>query len=439
MNSLLSMSCLTSHEENALAPGTGLGMSLVRSIVTMLGGSIDLRSRVGEGTIVQVSLPLQRPTRSVRSSANKPLSREMPKTPRGPRDAIQRAQDESRGCKIAVYGISGTDQILSPREPVNIKARYISQWFGIEIFKGKDPREADVVVLDERDLPRVLESDKAAGSEGFPALVVICSTALRRSQAVASSSKKGVNRVVEFISKPFGPYKLAEALGACLTRLRQHRAEGAEAEKAAPTTRLTNHGPPMSRHISLDLISIARVGSEVTSQSGTIVVDSEDNSMPRSLAKDINHNSQQCQETLPSEPTTLVNETKASVRLPLRPSIRTNLVSSRAYSSPGALKETASARPRLLLVDDNKINLKLLQTFMRKRKYSWVDSAENGELAVRAVKSAALPYDFIFMDISMPVMNGFEATRAIRDHEAETKSRKPTCIIALTGLASARD
>lgn len=41
-------------------------------------------------------------------------------------------------------------------------------------------------------------------------------------------------------------------------------------------------------------------------------------------------------------------------------------------------------------------------------------------------------------DISMPVMNGFEATRAIRSYEVDNKL-KPAMIIALTGLANARD
>ena len=53
--------------------------------------------------------------------------------------------------------------------------------------------------------------------------------------------------------------------------------------------------------------------------------------------------------------------------------------------------------PRLLLVDDNKINLRLLETFMRKRKFEYVDSAENGLLAVQAAEAHELGYDIIFM------------------------------------------
>ena len=58
-----------------------------------------------------------------------------------------------------------------------------------------------------------------------------------------------------------------------------------------------------------------------------------------------------------------------------------------------------SRQPRILVVDDNKINLLLLQTFMKKRKYSLVDSAENGHLAVKAAEKCEKGYDVIFMDI----------------------------------------
>jgi signal transduction histidine kinase len=47
-------------QENALAPGTGLGLSIVKSIILMLGGSIDVRSKLREGTTVTVRLPLRR-------------------------------------------------------------------------------------------------------------------------------------------------------------------------------------------------------------------------------------------------------------------------------------------------------------------------------------------------------------------------------------------
>lgn len=110
--------------------------------------------------------------------------------------------------------------------------------------------------------------------------------------------------------------------------------------------------------------------------------------------------------------------------------------------------------PRLLLVDDNKINLTLLRTYMRKRNYDVVDEAENGLEAVKKVKDREEGYDIIFMDISMPVLDGFGATRQIRAIEAARRQKEldkpagegkeiamktPALVIALTGLASSRD
>jgi CheY-like chemotaxis protein len=80
-----------------------------------------------------------------------------------------------------------------------------------------------------------------------------------------------------------------------------------------------------------------------------------------------------------------------------------------------------------------------MMTFMKKRNLTDLASAENGKLAVEAVERMEMGFDIIFMDISMPVMNGFEATRAIRAREKENENRRPAVIIALTGLSSSRD
>jgi CheY-like chemotaxis protein len=108
--------------------------------------------------------------------------------------------------------------------------------------------------------------------------------------------------------------------------------------------------------------------------------------------------------------------------------------------SPTPISVVQEVNPNVLLVDDNQINLKLLETFLRnKRKYTRIQSAEDGQQAVDAVKCAVQPFDIIFMDISMPVLDGFEATRAIRDFEDGHGTKPGAMVIALTGLASAKD
>ncbi|KAG9602925.1 hypothetical protein KCU77_g2067, partial [Aureobasidium melanogenum] len=90
----------------------------------------------------------------------------------------------------------------------------------------------------------------------------------------------------------------------------------------------------------------------------------------------------------------------------------------------------------LLLVDDNAINLKLLSTFVKKLSIS-AHTAVDSEDAFSTYKNFALtqPFTTILMDISMPKMNGFESSRAIRDFEAKNNLPRSR-IIALTALGS---
>jgi PAS domain S-box-containing protein len=85
----------------------------------------------------------------------------------------------------------------------------------------------------------------------------------------------------------------------------------------------------------------------------------------------------------------------------------------------------------ILLVEDSEDNRFLVQAYLKKTNYL-IDTAENGQIAVEKFLSNV--YDLILMDVQMPVMDGYTATREIRRLEQE-EGRKPTPIVALTAHA----
>jgi CheY-like chemotaxis protein len=92
---------------------------------------------------------------------------------------------------------------------------------------------------------------------------------------------------------------------------------------------------------------------------------------------------------------------------------------------------------RFMLEDVNSrgqaVNLKLLKTYLSKKGYHNVESAENGLLAVQAVEGRIEGFDIIIMDLSMPEMDGFEATRLIRELESRRRSGRRRSPIGTSG------
>ncbi|GMP83886.1 hypothetical protein CsSME_00037651 [Camellia sinensis var. sinensis] len=88
--------------------------------------------------------------------------------------------------------------------------------------------------------------------------------------------------------------------------------------------------------------------------------------------------------------------------------------SSQCTSSNSPENHKATLKPKILLVDDNKINVMVARSMMKQFGYC-IDVVNNGVEAVRAVQCHG--YDLILMDVCMPVMDGLQATRLIRSFE----------------------
>ena len=385
-------------QENSLAVGTGLGLSIVRSLVKALNGNIRVRSRPGEGTIVRVSLPLARPVGE----------EDPPVEPHGhqiqQREILAQTlslRETYAGKRAAIWG-ADPDHIAHNPTWAEI-GRYLREWFDVEIVPWPTHLPLDMLVVEENELPVLRETGLSAT---LPSLLILGSKSSDYSRA--KSEWLPLASSVDVIRRPCGPHKLARSVMKCF--------QNSRSTVVTPSTVIHN---PMDM-----VIRTPPITSALTSPIAASFDDSLDTKVyPKQVVRS-RSTSAAC--ASPDAPSVIFSPPEVIAATPLPPPLGEN--------------NTQSTRlARVLVVDDNRINLNLMMTFMKKRNLTELASAENGKLAVEAVERMSSGFDIIFMDISMPVMNGFEATRSIRAIERERDGCGPAIIIALTGLSSSRD
>jgi len=450
----------------------------------MLHGTIDIQSEVGIGTEVTIRLPLAR----LPGNAT-PVSTPSTVTTDGSGsayDSINALHADFSGSTVALHGFDETGVPNQSKHSGRVLKDCIGDWFGLMIASPSADRAGiDLVVVDERELSRLLKHDHV----NLPR-VVLCSNATR-SQASSRHhpSHRTGTTIVEFVSKPVGPHKLAKAIHVCLDRVKalkngltpaltfsdEESPMESEADTVVPELeKLTlEPGTPGSQPLQVQTNGVLTASDSTNAQMAIGTSSSEDTcagakddggedfpfpiqdgvedeeitddnppkeksptharpkgdltrqesrrpalvsrmtepltTLPFRLTSTLAHYDDMTTYAVRPPPETL---TAAKRSLLSEDTAASLTASNMALHNGGAplsttptalIPEREKRPPRLLLVDDNKINLRLLETYMRKRKYNSVDSAEDGQLAVQAAEAHEYGYDIIFMgDYTLP-------------------------------------
>ena len=478
-------------QEDPLQAGIGLGMSIVKQVVERLGGAISVTSQVNVGTQVYVSLPLGRVER-------------LPGT-----DSCERVRSLSKGMKVYLAGFD--KKVPASRLLYDSLVEYVTSWYDMTVVD--DAYSSDLIISDE--CPELLDffqqtspTERSSFSLGTPVstpdsnisvyqawqpLIVLCSNALRY-EFFGQQAETG--KIVDFSSKPCGPYKLARSLLFCLE---QAEARRRSVEGLMEATTLTSHpsGPmssasskspasvsrrrssfgrgavrfsPAVRRSSADIDASTYVpGRGLVPTKNVSIVEPPDlvgmrrkssisaNAPPNFETQDIMVvQLNTIPATRDSASTPQLEDSIAKKELP-RPTIVYNRrnppqsipISHTSIRRDPQVHAPQPHRPHVLIVEDNSVNALILETFLRKRGYPFA-KAENGLMAVQAVQSQPDGFNVIFMDIQstcfllslltvVPVMDGWAATAAIRTFERDRPTVSSAYIVALTGLAAERD
>ncbi|MCO5556122.1 hypothetical protein L7F22_009666 [Adiantum nelumboides] len=409
---------------DSFSQGVGLGVTIAASLISQLGGGFNVQSELGKGTHVQVSLPL---------GLAAPLRHPAPR-----RSSTLAAAKPYQVKTAAFYGFEGEGQIAIAdliRERLTQNDVHI-----VDVSQSPE-----LLILQEACLYRLGDDNQTMIDTPASALprasgpkartLVVTRTALR---SRASSAIDG--QTVWFFRPPFGRGSLElmdeflrEDSPVVLKRIPtpSHTAKNIlDKVRERRHTDASTHPPSQDKSITLDN---KRNRDEPVAQatSSWDEVESLTNSVKSAT-------------TAVSSAPPLESPGIASKQLPIHDvlpekgvqvvqTVQSNTPISKQASDVTVEETAKQLKPfRILVVEDNPVNMKLITTLLKREKYFFVE-AKDGVEAVEQYK--AFEPAVVLLDISLPLLDGFGACIQMRAHSLEHIPK----IIAITALSSTDD
>ncbi|KAK4866153.1 hypothetical protein LT330_008494 [Penicillium expansum] len=359
-------------QEDPLSEGVGLGLSTVQQLVMSLGGHVNVRSEIGIGTQADVYIPVQYLPASVG-----PEDSQAPTT-------TQPGTTPMHACLVGFNGYPDLTEAPTGILTVEGKRNLSIQSALANIFMTKmkwnislaasiEKARGQVIVIEEELLRRTMDENDQLVSEMAAQNGFDFFIVLSGNVPIILDSLS-VNIIR--VAQPFGPQKIYKAVEKIM-KWREIQIQPASPVPGADFPLM----PPQTP-------------TESSSDSGSDLYD-------RGTSEYSNERA----------------------------------ISPGGSNSSTPRPSSKQALAHVLIVDDNEINVKIMATFMHKINCSY-DTAHNGLVALEKYKASNFHYDFVLMDISMPVMDGLVSTSKIREFEREYNMR-PSCIMAVTGVSSA--
>jgi signal transduction histidine kinase len=349
-------------QEDTLAPGSGLGLSIVRQALTALHGSIEVGSVKNKGTEVSIEVPMSHVAIADTSDGSSPSA------------VYGSLRNQTQGKTIGLVGFGSSLESEQDSTLYSSLERLCHDWFHLTVRKVSlqgDTTPCDFYLMVHTDL----DSEDAEGNQmlnldetsKLSPLMVICQSPETAHNMFARAISRSQESVVEFISQPCGPRKFAKTLELCIRRLHGQESNNTE------TTRWVEM--PESSYLPLDIGPRNAPGDRMKI------------SKRPAGENTVNHDGENSH-TCPKDRTH--KDTSAPQRV--------------SSSGPVSEEDQGSCRPSVLLVEDNPVNLNILVAYVKKEGWDCT-TATNGLEALQTFQAHPEKYAMVILGMLISPYN----------------------------------